>query len=300
MHRVEVGGGIACAALVLALAGCEVLFPPGGGPDAGVGPDADGDGVANDVDNCMVVENPDQLDEDSDGVGDACDNCPEAANTDQADTELGPDGIGDACDPNPCDASDRRVLFEPFADPARYAGWPTDGSREWIVENGAARPNIIAGPQALLATTPVSREEVAVVATHAFDRTLTVDGQVAGVLLWATAFNGELGLRCQTRRQPTASSVGAVFSQGLEMAAAPTGLVEGSFDLRFAAVPSGGLIADAKCLAANEVPLGTSIAKDTPNGDYPGVYAENRDVEFRYLVVYTLPDVALPCPVVAP
>ena len=35
--------------------------------------DADGDGVADAVDNCPEVANPDQLDSDGDGVGDACD-----------------------------------------------------------------------------------------------------------------------------------------------------------------------------------------------------------------------------------
>lgn len=58
--------------------------------------DTDGDGVADDVDNCPVTANPDQADADVDGVGDACDNCPETANTDQQDTDG--NGIGDACE----------------------------------------------------------------------------------------------------------------------------------------------------------------------------------------------------------
>ena len=35
-------------------------------------PDADGDGIANHLDNCPAVSNPDQLDSDGNGVGDAC------------------------------------------------------------------------------------------------------------------------------------------------------------------------------------------------------------------------------------
>ena len=73
--------------------------------------DSDGDGIADDQDNCPAVANPDQLDTDEDGLGDACDpdddndgveddddNCPLIANADQADFDA--DGLGDACDPD--------------------------------------------------------------------------------------------------------------------------------------------------------------------------------------------------------
>jgi hypothetical protein len=71
--------------------------------------DADGDGVADDTDNCPVNANTDQANNDGDSEGDVCDadddndavndtgdNCPTTANTDQTDTEG--DGTGDACD----------------------------------------------------------------------------------------------------------------------------------------------------------------------------------------------------------
>src|ERR1043166_160076 len=59
--------------------------------------DIDGDGVADDADNCPNTANASQEDADSDGVGDACDNCSMVANPDQTNTDGGLKG--DACDP---------------------------------------------------------------------------------------------------------------------------------------------------------------------------------------------------------
>jgi hypothetical protein len=59
-------------------------------------PDTDGDGVANLIDNCMLVANPSQSDADQDGIGDACDNCVTASNPSQTDADH--DGCGNACD----------------------------------------------------------------------------------------------------------------------------------------------------------------------------------------------------------
>ena len=83
--------------------------------------DADGDGMANEIDNCPASSNADQTDGDGDGIGDACDACvgssnadadgdgycdevdvcPDQPNADQADTDT--DGMGDVCDACPLD-----------------------------------------------------------------------------------------------------------------------------------------------------------------------------------------------------
>ncbi len=59
--------------------------------------DTDGDGVADDMDNCPEIPNPDQVNSDEDELGDACDNCDYVANPGQADDNG--NGIGDACEP---------------------------------------------------------------------------------------------------------------------------------------------------------------------------------------------------------
>jgi hypothetical protein len=58
--------------------------------------DSDGDGVDDQVDNCVFVPNTNQSDVDFDGRGDVCDNCPTVANANQSDADA--DGFGDACD----------------------------------------------------------------------------------------------------------------------------------------------------------------------------------------------------------
>jgi hypothetical protein len=81
--------------------------------------DADRDGAPDDVDNCPLDPNPDQLETDGDGVGDACDNCPSVANADQADS-FGAIGVGDACD-CPCFTGlEVSALIETLQDATTY------------------------------------------------------------------------------------------------------------------------------------------------------------------------------------
>jgi hypothetical protein len=60
------------------------------------GNDFDQDGVPNNIDNCLFLANPTQLDSDADSIGDACDNCPFVYNPLQEDSDE--DGVGDYCD----------------------------------------------------------------------------------------------------------------------------------------------------------------------------------------------------------
>jgi hypothetical protein len=83
--------------------------------------DADGDGVADEDDNCPIALNPDQADRDADAVGDACDNCPDEPNPGQED-EGGVLGVGDACD-CPCFTSLAVAsLVMTLQDTATYTG----------------------------------------------------------------------------------------------------------------------------------------------------------------------------------
>src|SRR5690606_4060645 len=71
---------------------CPPPAPPWGAPY----PDADGDGVPDDFDNCWLTANADQADGDEDDIGDACDTCPNLADANNQDIDG--DGLGDPCD----------------------------------------------------------------------------------------------------------------------------------------------------------------------------------------------------------
>ncbi|WP_434301069.1 cell-cell cohesion MYXO-CTERM protein MtsC [Corallococcus exiguus] len=90
----EEGGGCGCGC------GCSVWVAyTDDGKTLSYTDDADGDGKADDKDNCPFTSNRDQDDTaDGDGVGTACDNCPAVSNATQLDGDG--DGIGDACDPD--------------------------------------------------------------------------------------------------------------------------------------------------------------------------------------------------------
>ena len=129
----------------------ERLFGTDPSDAASHGPDADGDGILDDVDDCPAAADPAQLDGDGDGFGDACDpdpadpansvvdrdgdgvldpwdSCPDLGNPGQEDQDF--DRFGDPCDNCPLAFNDQSdsdrdgrgdacdtCLFDPEPDP---------------------------------------------------------------------------------------------------------------------------------------------------------------------------------------
>lgn len=85
------GGGCGCGC------GCSVWVAyTDDGKTLAYTDDADGDGIADNNDNCPFAPNRLQEDGDGDAVGDSCDNCAAASNFSQLDNDG--DGQGDTCD----------------------------------------------------------------------------------------------------------------------------------------------------------------------------------------------------------
>jgi hypothetical protein len=200
------------AMILVACAACSFRSPAGsdgqaGAPDGGVdgrgGGDQDGDGVADAIDLCPTLADPQQRDHDGDGRGDVCDRCPALPST--SDPDQDGDGVGDACDPNPTATGDKRILWigfypEDAAQLADNSRWQRGGT--WSIVDGWVRIDA-SGVDTLRSTAVVQRA----VATSRirFDDTspqLTAAGIVSGLVIAGgnlTQFNQCAMFKAQTR-----------------------------------------------------------------------------------------------------
>jgi hypothetical protein len=96
--------------------------------------DRDGDGVADDKDNCPDKKNADQVNEDGDARGDACDVCPQISGDPGTDSDG--DGIGDVCDPSA--GKDTVWLYDGFHS-GLPGGWGKTSHWMWMSATGTVQ-----------------------------------------------------------------------------------------------------------------------------------------------------------------
>jgi hypothetical protein len=306
MDRVEMRWLLALAAS--ALAGCELVFPPGGGVDTPVdgprddaGPldaapdanpnDVDGDGHPDDADNCRLVPNVDQADEDGDAFGDACDKCPVIADPLQPDADS--DGVGDWCDPMPCQTGDVLELFDGFQS-TNIGSWAGDFGEDWHLENGAVYPPVPGGRHGLTVPASVLRERWNRVVTNVRDRIPPVPGAVAGVIVHGGEGEAAYGVRCQAFVQEGGTQV-SIWSNDTSQATTSFATPLSPFLLSVNAMQTGSLM-PTNCYLAGEPGLGSTISSPTfPVGNFPGLFLENRDAGFAWVLVLSRPTAPTPC-----
>ena len=134
--------------------------PTDGAPDVPAADDADGDGVADAVDNCAERANSDQSDEDSDKIGDVCDPCP--ISSDHSDSDG--DGVPNTCDPSSIN-QDHIALFVSFAS-GLPAGWSAENA---TASNGSATLTAALDEGAYLALPAPDASFIAIWAQATFD-----------------------------------------------------------------------------------------------------------------------------------
>ena len=161
-----------------------------------MGTDTDGDGVADAIDNCPSVPNPDQGNEDGDMYGDACDPCPPYP--DDIVTDSDGDGIDDHCDPH-VGQQDHLVMFEGF-----HHGLPA----AWTIHGGTWTQE----GDSVLGTPPSQNETSVLTMPYTAMTSVTISAGItptdlsAGMITMAGvvgAYDGLHVVTCALRQQQT-------------------------------------------------------------------------------------------------
>lgn len=259
--------------------------------------DVDGDGVADDDDNCPDVANAGQRDEDGDGVGNACDGCPHVADPDRADGDA--DGVGDACDPEPTTPGTRIALFEPFDDAARMTDWSSVGNGMWTIEGGALRQENPTPTIYTLYYSAASFGRAAIDTRVTFDGPAGADRGASTLTAFTTAPSFGAGYACRIFTDPAGTDDAGAFQivtyrgnqppQIEAELALGANLAEGEgYDLRHVFDGDAGTIACSVAAASLPQTVGDEVSDTTYANGLVALRTEQMLAHFDYVVIYEL------------
>jgi len=240
--------------------------------------DRDGDGVPDLRDNCPDVANADQHDEDGDGVGNPCDNCPATPNAMQANADA--DGVGDACDPEPA-APDHIALFEGFD--AMPTGWMINPGIT-VAGGKMSVPSFHSASAPLVSAQGWVETAYTVTALPA-----TADTYRSVEVIAQAGASGTVGAyRCGLFDNPQTPDTLNLELQDFKSPYSITGQYQ--LGANFSVGNAGHLTlaysaANLDCSATTPVSDASSAPPEVRTG-FPGVFTQNLQADYAYLVVY--------------